>query len=839
MTQSLCRPARMFAGLSAITFATAFLLLLCVDVRGQAAESPSAPASSPDVPKIGELIELLLKRERVIQNVKTRDFTLTMEVRPPGNAEWQQTPFRIAGTAWHNGLPNSKARVSITQRVMEWQQGPAPWAEVSNDLGFDGQFGRTANHSGGALGKSNPDKTGEVLATAPVLLRDRFQGYADGTLFTLGYIQPARDQSLAKVIQDALGKGVLAEIAQDRVEGEAVVRLTLGDSRAGTDSYWFDPARGYALRKSEQRVHRPDGTWETMSAMQIARLVEAAPGIWYPLKAVREEPLLAKPGHRMRLNYSAADAVINDPAFDERVFVVQFPPFYHIDDRVKGVSYVSGMDPQNLTKVLDQTVDEAEAVAATPARATSSISPPAGAVAATSPRLGHKGILLVVVTAVIAIVAVLGFWMRKRLGGPRRTVVVAAVLVSLSGLRATAGTQQADTASPVQAEVSDPEYRYNCGLNVSYFTARWLGQHPTVNEAAAALNVGRSYTRSVSFADMKRFFTSSGLDVRALKTDRPEELLPYVNGAVVILRLRKNVGGEDVGHFVSLLPADGGVVIADPPSRPERVSQHEFATNHLISRSTGEILVIKAGTAGARAGPAISLPVRTVDLGRIAYDAKDFIGELRYDSVGTLPLKIVEIKLSCSCTHDPTGDKTVRPAAQGVLRFRFDRKKLPSGASERNVLLVTNDPQNREVVVTFKFLIDGEPTPTDVRALPRAIDYGRVTADAVARRPVHVRLIVPTLQSDSPKGPAAAGVDVKVATSTRKLTVVPTELSEDESEGDDGGRGDRVFAYTVSWQAPLPDGAVDEEIVFNVAGARAGAGPIAVRVPVRADFLPQ
>jgi hypothetical protein len=84
-------------------------------------------------------------------------------------------------------------------------------------------------------------------------------------------------------------------------------------------------------------------------------------------------------------------------------------------------------------------------------------------------------------------------------------------------------------------------------------------------------------------------------------------------------------------------------------------------------------------------------------------------------NVGTAPLEITQVRTSCGCTTTKDWDRRIEPGATGKIPVRFDTGSF-SGTIQRNVTLVTNDPQQSQVVMQVKaqIWVPVEVTPKTV-----------------------------------------------------------------------------------------------------------------------------
>lgn len=104
-------------------------------------------------------------------------------------------------------------------------------------------------------------------------------------------------------------------------------------------------------------------------------------------------------------------------------------------------------------------------------------------------------------------------------------------------------------------------------------------------------------------------------------------------------------------------------------------------------------------------GPVIEVVENVIDLGTIPRETSEIVGEIVYFNTGEKPLEVSKVTGSCSCFAGYSGDKLLQPGEGGILQVRFDKSKIPAGKVTRNLTVLSNDPANEKVTVTFKFNI--------------------------------------------------------------------------------------------------------------------------------------
>jgi hypothetical protein len=301
---------------------------------------------NPPTPDAREVVRNVSNAERQLVNIEVQEFDLITQTRPKNTDKWEPYKIMMSGSAWYNGLRYSKVRIHISQRILPWVQGASPWYEERNrEIAFDGQFGRVINGRSGPAGRVADIRTAMLLPRWPTDFDSRLTQLAAGVGFSLGFYEPdpASADTLSKYLTDALAHVNTWTIAWDSLYGDRVLRVEVFNDPVAYTAYWFDVDHGYALRRAERRQHHYPGqqVWDMVELTQISKLVEAAPGIWFPIQASRQELDPKQPGNEILYSYHAAKIIANNPSFDESVFAPPFPPKVRVFDMVHGGSFVT------------------------------------------------------------------------------------------------------------------------------------------------------------------------------------------------------------------------------------------------------------------------------------------------------------------------------------------------------------------------------------------------------------------------------------------------------------------------------------------------------------------
>jgi len=265
---------------------------------------------------------------------------------------WKKTPIYWSSTAWLDGLPTGKMRVDVNRQVLEWKDGAAPTAEESYSAGFDGQYGRVANHTFGHSGKILPLEKGELTPDAPKNLKIGQASYFTGTGFSINFWPVNKGYKLSQVFYLASDTNTAAasktdelEFTREKFQGVDCIKFGPRSQKGGHESYWLDPSRGFALIGYEHTSILKDGSEKVKSRIKVNKLKEVAPGVWWPMEAFLERALLDPQKPYERIIYHVTDVIANDPNLDENIYTVPFPKGYMVDDKVTGKKYKVGEEP--------------------------------------------------------------------------------------------------------------------------------------------------------------------------------------------------------------------------------------------------------------------------------------------------------------------------------------------------------------------------------------------------------------------------------------------------------------------------------------------------------------
>jgi hypothetical protein len=298
------------------------------------------PPTYPVALTFEQIMDGLRRTEHEFQNVHVRDFETTEDRLAPGQTQWTATPIRYAGSAWYDADPRGRQRIYFSDSVLPWENGAAPLSEEAVETSWDGKEGLVLR-----LAEGPPHHLVRLrMAMISVKREDVFVSpvtpWFTGIGYTAQYLVMNDDLSFEprprKLLSDtleAVGKAHGApDIVGQTINGFDTVRVHF-ELRYGSDSYWFDPSRGFSLVKVQTVVNFPNRPGQSSTeGVEVQEFKGVGPGIWFPVRAsmVRKEgqPI----GSYIRCNYRAVDVVVNDPKFDPAVLQATIPTGWVVDD---------------------------------------------------------------------------------------------------------------------------------------------------------------------------------------------------------------------------------------------------------------------------------------------------------------------------------------------------------------------------------------------------------------------------------------------------------------------------------------------------------------------------
>jgi len=297
----------------------------------------SSCLAAAEPPSLPQIVQRLKAEEGKLRNITVRAEGW-QEVRLPGAGAWKRTPIEAAMTVRCDNAPAGRIRVDYDKQVLEWRDGASPYSFDAYSAAFDGTVQRVVRYKTGPYTHPAPILVGSILPGRTGLC-DRYTDYFTGRSFSNFYWDQDYGRSPGS-LGDALDAILRSKVpnqltvARDMFDGAPTIHV---EARRGTafDEQWsLDPAHGYALRGHRWTNGLPDGRVIVIGEEHVTKLIEAAPGIWFPSEAWHLQQAIGSKT-QIRIVYRASAVVANDPIFDVNVFVLKFPPGCHVLDQTQ------------------------------------------------------------------------------------------------------------------------------------------------------------------------------------------------------------------------------------------------------------------------------------------------------------------------------------------------------------------------------------------------------------------------------------------------------------------------------------------------------------------------
>lgn len=100
-------------------------------------------------------------------------------------------------------------------------------------------------------------------------------------------------------------------------------------------------------------------------------------------------------------------------------------------------------------------------------------------------------------------------------------------------------------------------------------------------------------------------------------------------------------------------------------------------------------------------GAKIALATQLIDLGELSQKAPKQRVDVEYTNMGDLPLVVLEVRTSCTCTTTRYERKKVMPGEKGIITIEMEPKKAPEGSFYR-VLQVLSTAKDGPANIVLK-----------------------------------------------------------------------------------------------------------------------------------------
>ncbi len=325
-----------FLRITTIVFGASLLaatLAICVALPASR-HTDAEPATQPTKITFDEVLAGIQKAETSFSNLYIKGFRTTIDEKAAGEKEWKATPMLFTGSAWYDANAQGRARINFKQNVMLMSGGRvSPVIRQLEDT-WDGTTGCEIDGTSLTPGKPPRDFAARFVHDRQTLFDNGYSRFETGAAYTLQYWVGNREMSTTPVIESFSARFLRAkqfkefpDMCEQRINGFSTVRAQWKDWQGlPADKFWFAPACGFALVRHEWNLN--DGKQSATETLDVTKLKEVAPGVWFPLEAAMVRRKGGQPGAYERYNFTAADAVANDPKFDPAIFQPNLPPGY-------------------------------------------------------------------------------------------------------------------------------------------------------------------------------------------------------------------------------------------------------------------------------------------------------------------------------------------------------------------------------------------------------------------------------------------------------------------------------------------------------------------------------
>jgi hypothetical protein len=707
----------------------------------------SAETALNPVPSLDSIIREIESRNSKILHVSISGARLDREFGASEDGPWTplvQGPV-LASKLLVDGKPASRFRVDIERDVIEWRSGRTPWITQRESQGWDGTVQILVTHSMKHLRSPDDDTARELPVQTAVI-----QGSPGARLVNEMMFHGPLDPNFGG---DIFGGGLLSGLKElqrlDRhpelswdlklMPGVRLLRIDF-NTNGNLPIYWVEPDRGFVIRKVEfARTKHPDtGKVLSVRVGEVLDVVEAAPGLWYPRKSilVREGMGPDRSQGFTRITSTSEEVIVNDPSVTDSSWLPEIPATFSVTDGIRNEVYRVAPDGTEYRQKMDQRLGEARAAAVEAANraATQPVVtvplPPEPSRAWVPYAIGlSAGAVFLIVSFIIS--------RFKASANRSKAVNIGAIVLAVTGSCLLASQPHAQASSrpsvnsppvgdPGGTPQSSPQTlrRINCGLEVAYMTLAWEGVTVDFESVVDQLKLGSDYSKLVSLEELRDLLSRYYLPTKAMKAPNTEAIFSSLSSAA-ILRLHRNVGGVDIGHYVVVVPSGSDFIILDGGLPVRTVSRSLAHSDSVLSRASGHFLVIDNDPESLKNSLETTFPVREIGLGDIPFSSGDVKVRIPINNVSTRPLSVTGRSTCCSCFKAIEGSNSIPSKTKGSVTAVLQRDRLATGANRRQIVLQSSDRNVPEIPIVVTFNITASSDPRTIRMTPSAIDWGR------------------------------------------------------------------------------------------------------------------
>ena len=204
-----------------------------------------------------------------------------------------------------------------------------PFAQTKMVRAFDGRSQQFLYWTRGVPRPAGAKLRGQIVAERMIGFNDFASGWKMSIYGVTEGMGPKPLRFSEYLTEVSTLSGMSMDVSTTRVGERECLQLTISRSGQALESYVLDHERGFAL--VEKKVFYSNGA--VMYRVQVTGLLEAAPGVFYPSKAIQVS--YRDTGREWaKLTYEAMKAVANDPKFSDEVFKIIWPHGTIIEDQI-------------------------------------------------------------------------------------------------------------------------------------------------------------------------------------------------------------------------------------------------------------------------------------------------------------------------------------------------------------------------------------------------------------------------------------------------------------------------------------------------------------------------
>jgi hypothetical protein len=305
-----------------------------------------------------DTLKQLAAAEKNIQNLRVEG-TSVIETQA-ADSQWKPTDISSDVTATLQGPQGGLIRMDCRRDVgvSGGEHAPSSLFDRSYVASWNGRVGTVFQLRAGPLGQQYDSRQAWIYNEPPV------EAYGDanawGASFSNYFYQATLSQTLSQYIEYVAPRagphlpGCFWTAETQMLNGVEAIDISVGRTGRVRFDWWIDPKRACALLRQEYHVYQPDGPLANFRRTEVAKLIEAAPGVWYPTEAMEYTGFADAPYYDpknnvpWRIHYVAKSVVANDPKLDPHVFEITIPANYNVVDVPTGKSYKIGPTTQPL-----------------------------------------------------------------------------------------------------------------------------------------------------------------------------------------------------------------------------------------------------------------------------------------------------------------------------------------------------------------------------------------------------------------------------------------------------------------------------------------------------------